>query len=367
MEAIVDDAKPKIVKALTEMDDFYVEIKWDFESWIPFISRFLPSDTCKLYKKGCKLRLDCTLGDITANQASSKESAANSVGASISPFRWERGDLSFLFEIDKVGTKNSVIFLNNTKKSYMIIDKQQMLAEEHDIEKEIDLLLAKEMIFIKLNTKQATFSPTQIGWFNKKDKIEQLNGYLCHFFDINNLFIVTKLRVEHLSDEELKRREEKQQKIKKQLSSGAIISSTTTSDNQKSPSTTLVTPSNTSDDIRGLDEIEMEDEIEYRPSLPPPPKNTVPWDEYINSQAGSAPCIGRRIKSKESKKEFKAQVAMSQEFPLSVSDLDKLLDALVPLAKFRKLKEFINVKMPPGFPVKIGKFNIAVKVKLTSI
>lgn len=348
MEAIVEDAKPKIVKALTEMDDFYVEIKWDFESWIPFISRFLPSDTCKLYKKGCKLRLDCTLGDITAKQqGSSKESAANSVGASISPFRWERGDLSFLFEIDKVGTKNSVVFMNNTKKTFMIIDKQQMIAEDHDIEKEIDLLLSKEMIFIKLNTKQATFSPTQIGWFHKKDKIEQLNSYLCHFFDINNLFIVTKLRVEHLSDEELKRREEKQLKIKKQLSSGALMSST---DNQKQVSTT-----NTSDDIRGLDDIEIDDEIEYRPSLPPPPKNTISWDEYINAPDGNSPCIGRRIKSKESKKEFKAQVAMSQEFPLSVSDLDKLLDALVPLAKFRKLKEFINVKMPPGFPVKIGE------------
>jgi hypothetical protein len=36
-----------------------------------------------------------------------------------------------------------------------------------------------------------------------------------------------------------------------------------------------------------------------------------------------------------------------------VNDLNKLLDALVPLAKFRKLKEFINLKLPPGFPVKI--------------
>lgn len=36
-----------------------------------------------------------------------------------------------------------------------------------------------------------------------------------------------------------------------------------------------------------------------------------------------------------------------------MNDLNKLLDALVPLAKFRKLKEFINLKLPPGFPVKI--------------
>jgi hypothetical protein len=34
--------------------------------------------------------------------------------------------------------------------------------------------------------------------------------------------------------------------------------------------------------------------------------------------------------------------------------LNRLLDALAPLAKFRKLKEFLHAKLPPGFPVKIG-------------
>ena len=33
--------------------------------------------------------------------------------------------------------------------------------------------------------------------------------------------------------------------------------------------------------------------------------------------------------------------------------MNKLLDALAPLAKFRKLKEFIGLKLPPGFPVRI--------------
>jgi hypothetical protein len=43
----------------------------------------------------------------------------------------------------------------------------------------------------------------------------------------------------------------------------------------------------------------------------------------------------------------------SQEFPLTINDLNNLLEALAPLAKFRKLKEFISLKLPPGFPVKI--------------
>lgn len=95
----------------------------------------------------------------------------------------------------------------------------------------------------------------------------------------------------------------------------------------------------------------LSEEIAYRPSLPPPPANQITWEEYVS--ASHAPCLGRQQKCKESKKEFKAQLAMSEEFPLTVAELDQLLDALVPLAKFRKLKEFINLKLPPGFPVKI--------------
>ena len=51
VEQIVEDAKPKVIAALKEMDDFRVEVKWDFESWLPFVSRFLPSDLCRIRKK----------------------------------------------------------------------------------------------------------------------------------------------------------------------------------------------------------------------------------------------------------------------------------------------------------------------------
>lgn len=100
-------------------------------------------------------------------------------------------------------------------------------------------------------------------------------------------------------------------------------------------------------------EEELDEAIEFRPSLPPPVVNKVTWNEYITAPEGEWPCLGRKLRCKESRKEFKAQLAMSQEFPLTINDLNKLLDALVPLAKFRKLKEFINSKLPPGFPVKI--------------
>jgi len=67
VKTIVKEAKPKIISALSDIKDFYVEINWDFESWIPFVSRFLPSDTCKLYKKGTNSALTAPLATYPPN------------------------------------------------------------------------------------------------------------------------------------------------------------------------------------------------------------------------------------------------------------------------------------------------------------
>ena len=50
--------------------------------------------------------------------------------------------------------------------------------------------------------------------------------------------------------------------------------------------------------------------IEHRPSLPPPPKTNVTWSEYICAEEGCWPHLGRKVRCKETRKEFKAQLAM---------------------------------------------------------
>ena len=134
----------------------------------------------------------------------------------------------------------------------------------------------------------------KVGWFSKRDKIEVVNSYNCQFYDVNNLYIVTKLRVEHLSDEERKKKEEKEAKLRQQLNTPKLTSS----------------HSENNSDMTGLDNVDIDETINYRPSLPPPPANTVSWNEYINSKEEEWPCLGRKLKCKESRKEFKAQLAM---------------------------------------------------------
>lgn len=47
---------------LAEIPDFYTELHWECESsWIPFLSRFAPSDTFQIWKVGSFIRLDFSL------------------------------------------------------------------------------------------------------------------------------------------------------------------------------------------------------------------------------------------------------------------------------------------------------------------
>lgn len=65
---------------------------------VPLVSRILPSDICKIYKSGANIRLDTTLVDF-------------------SDMRWERGDISFIFNGD-AKPNESLTVLDNIMKVY---------------------------------------------------------------------------------------------------------------------------------------------------------------------------------------------------------------------------------------------------------
>ncbi len=49
----------------------------------------------------------------------------------------------------------------------------------------------------------------------------------------------------------------------------------------------------------------------------------------------------------------------SSDFPLSVEMLLSVLEVIAPFKHFNKLRKFIQMKLPPGFPVKLGKLELA--------
>uniref|UniRef100_A0A8C6QV02 Ankyrin repeat domain 13a n=1 Tax=Nannospalax galili TaxID=1026970 RepID=A0A8C6QV02_NANGA len=52
---------PELLHKILEAPDFYVQMKWEFTSWVPLVSRICPNDVCRIWKSGAKLRVDITL------------------------------------------------------------------------------------------------------------------------------------------------------------------------------------------------------------------------------------------------------------------------------------------------------------------
>uniref|UniRef100_A0ABK0LA79 Ankyrin repeat domain 13C n=1 Tax=Rattus norvegicus TaxID=10116 RepID=A0ABK0LA79_RAT len=291
----VGEKRPRLLKALKELGDFYLELHWDFQSWVPLLSRILPSDACKIYKQGINIRLDTTLIDFT-------------------DMKCQRGDLSFIFSGDAAPSESFVV-LDNEQKVYQRIHHEE---SEMETEEEVDILMSSDIYSATLSTKSISFTRAQTGWLFREDKTERVGNFLADFYLVNGLVLESRKRREHLSEEDILRNKA----IMESLSKGGSLT-------------------------------EQNFEPVRRQSLTPPPQNTITWEEYISAENGKAPHLGRELVCKESKKTFKATVAMSQEFPLGIESLLNVLEVIAPFKHFNKLREFVQMKLPPGFPVKL--------------
>ncbi|KXJ18332.1 ankyrin repeat domain-containing protein 13C-B [Exaiptasia diaphana] len=291
----INERRPQLINALKELGDFYVEIAWDFQSWVPLLSRILPSDTCKIYKKGCSIRMDSTLVDFT-------------------DMKWQRGDVTFIFNGDAKG-KHSFAVLDNERKVFQRLRTEET---ESEIEEEVDLLMSSDIVSVYMSTKPITFAKSQAGWFWRADRQEMVGPYLSDIYCVNGMMLISKKRREHLTEEDLV----KNKALMESISKGGNL-------------------------------IENIPEMSRRDSLHPPPKPEIGWSEYVRYDTQNLPHLGRPLVMKEEKKPVKAYVAMSEEFPLSLDVVLNVLEVIAPFKHFNKLKEFVAMKLPPGFPVRI--------------
>ncbi|TGZ49021.1 Ankyrin repeat domain-containing protein 13C [Temnothorax longispinosus] len=253
----MEERRPNLVAALHQMGDFYMELKWDFQSWVPLVSRVLPSDICKIHKSGASIRMDTTLVDFN-------------------DMRWERGDISFIFNGDQKPS-HSLTVLDNKAKLFQRVRYEET---ELEIEDEVDILMSSDIMAAQMSTKSITFSRAQTGWIFREDKREMVGAFHADFYQINGMVLESRKRREHL-------------------------------------------------------------------------KSNITWDEYVVAPPGQCPLLGRNLVYKESSKSFKATVAMSPDFPLTVDMLLNVLEVITPFKHLSKLRQFVLMKLPPGFPVKI--------------
>lgn len=130
MDSMLEKRK-QLLRELENTEDFYLEMRWDFGCWsrhfwlnafyflphlnlwplqpslhftVPGIAYLMPSDLCKIRKRGSSVRMDTTLA-----------------GFEFSKMRYKRGNIAYLFD-GKTKPHPTVYFINDDEKEYSKLD-----------------------------------------------------------------------------------------------------------------------------------------------------------------------------------------------------------------------------------------------------
>ncbi|TRY63379.1 hypothetical protein TCAL_03653 [Tigriopus californicus] len=301
---------PDLLQKLKNAPDFYVEMKWEFTSWLPFVSRVCPSDTYKVYKQGSKVRIDTTL--LGFDQSSWVRGNRTYIFSG-------RGDGADLYEVD-----------HDTKTVYyeeMKLLSLEELASQVQSEGQISTRLTTPLILTYVDTDQINFERTRGGfWGWGSDKTEVVSDYECKVFGANNVELITKTRTEHLTEEDKKRAK-----------------------SNKNPLQSFI----------GMAETEVKQAIETNSSsefFSVTNPCCISPEEYFNSEKDlENRDIGRPKEMTRKIQKFHAQLWLSEEYPLSLQEQVMPIVDLMAISNthFQKLKDFITCSFPSGFPVKI--------------
>ncbi|XP_057688341.1 ankyrin repeat domain-containing protein 13A [Corythoichthys intestinalis] len=302
---------PELLSKIRESPDFYMEMKWEFTSWIPLVSRVCPSDVCRIWKSGASLRVDATL-------------------LGFENMTWIRGRRSYLFKGD-----DSCAELMEVNHDDQVVDIERFLIsqEMEDVtlesmqpaEQEVAKRLTTPIVNTYLDTRDIAFERNKSGiWGWRTDKTEIVNGFETKVFSVNNVNVVIRTRTEHLTDEEKAR-------IKSERN---ILESLVGTVEQH---------------ISAQGDLTLEYATATNPTAITP-------EEYFNPNfdLGNRD-IGRPIELSVRTQKFKGTLWMSEDHPLSlVEQVTPIIDLMARTSShFARLRDFVTLKFPPGFPIKI--------------
>eukprot|EP00826_Nyctotherus_ovalis_P049504 TRINITY_DN5997_c0_g2_i1.p1 TRINITY_DN5997_c0_g2~~TRINITY_DN5997_c0_g2_i1.p1 ORF type:complete len:511 (-),score=99.31 TRINITY_DN5997_c0_g2_i1:165-1697(-) len=155
-----------VAEHLNNLPDFYLEIKWDFRSaFIPFLSRFAPSDTFKIWKMGSSIRLDFSFMGYNEGRA---------IVSDTSLMMRERYLISDQFR------KVELAVLDNKNKA--LIDPLQN-PQEDEIRESVSKILSERVSQGKLKIGQVGWRPSKTMLGN--DKVKKIHGRVAQKFKLD--------------------------------------------------------------------------------------------------------------------------------------------------------------------------------------
>ncbi|XP_037051596.1 ankyrin repeat domain-containing protein 13D-like [Bradysia coprophila] len=303
---------PQLLQKLIEAPDFYIEMKWEFTSWVPLVSRFCPSDVYKVYKRGSNVRIDTTLlgFDYTT---------------------WQRGNRSYIFK----GQSDSATMIEVNHDAHEV-SIEQLKGIEGEI---TGIPPTRESVSARLNApvtsnhidmEKISFERNKSGiWGWRSEKSEDVNGYECKVYAASNVEFITRTRTEHLSESQARLRHSRTP-----LQNFLGIAEEECASHDASPS-----------EPEPL--LSVENYVAGKP---------VTADEYFSDIDLCGRDIGRPRKMSEKIQRFKATLWLSEEFPIKLQEqVLPILDLMSTMASphVSKLKDFITMQLPSGFPIKV--------------
>uniref|UniRef100_A0A8C2AKX5 Ankyrin repeat domain 13A n=1 Tax=Cyprinus carpio TaxID=7962 RepID=A0A8C2AKX5_CYPCA len=276
---------PELLCKIRESPDFYMEMKWEFTSWIPLVSRVCPSDVCRIWKSGACLRVDTNL-------------------LGFENMTWIRGRRSYIFrgednctELMEVNHEDEVV---DTERFDLSREMEDVTLDSmQPAEQEVAKRLTTPIVNTYLDTKNIAFERSKSGiWGWRSDRTEVVNGFEA------------------------------------QVSERNVLESLLGTVEQQ---------------IGAQGDMTMEFATATNPTAITP-------DEYFNPDFDlQGRDIGRPIELTIRTQKFKGTLWMSEEHPLSlVEQVTPIIDLMARTSThFARLRDFINLRFPPGFPVKI--------------